>query len=889
MPVGSTVGRYRIIEEIDRGGMAVVYRAMQLDLGREVALKVMPANITLNNRFIERFLSEAHSVAKLSHPNIVTTYEVAAQNNIYYLAMEYIPGKNLYHFLHETKPKLVDVLEIIARLADALAYAHSKRIIHRDLKLNNVIMKDRLTPVLIDFGLAKAIESEDTGITRTGEIMGSPAYMAPERLTGARVDHRSDICSLGIMLYEMLTFQNPYLDQSNLHQTTINVMEANPTPPRKIIQWLPSEVEAIILKAMAKDSANRYQSMQEFKEDINRYQRGEPVMAQPPSLWYLSRRFLKRHWAPLVIFAIILAFSSAFLTSRYIQSRRGLSRLQLVYEEEFIRAEALERWSIIDIDGRTGTMWVTDEGHLRAQSQGLSYALLNETFNRDLRIDLEIGAVENDLFNAGIFLFGDNPNDAYCIHINRNGTGEAGITFPNSSFLFTDITDNPIQLKTINRVTVERIDKSLSLTINDQHIAKIYDFFPPRGEGHEKIGFFVNNGTADFINPRIYRRSIPLVPSPTLIAMRFWERGDFQAAKDEYEGLLIQQNNPEKRRELLIKVADCKIRMGQYNEALQTLEKSALLATRDGEFSAQENFLKAVTYRRLGQYTIADSINRAIDLNHSNSPVNFSVQASALKTAAEALRRNQFQVAERIISAHTPLNRRYIHMWAQLHLSILKHYSKEGLLQEAEEVAERIIALYPQHQIQTQARTLLGETYLNRGRISAAAEIFNQCAHTNDVTSGVWGAWMNLAEIYEYDFSYEYALSLYEKVHREVSEGSLNKWLSAIKTGEIKAREAKTLNLPIFRDVIDSHHPFPLPRLIAKYYLDEISESGFIRHWNHLQPQNPNYLFHVAFKASIQGNTRLAQAHLYRLGNRLSPRSWEYFKVLRIQNNFDRW
>ncbi|MBN1307333.1 MAG: serine/threonine protein kinase, partial [Chitinispirillaceae bacterium] len=203
LPVGSNIGKYRIIDEIDRGGMAVVYKALQLDLDREVALKVMPANITINRRFVERFLTEAHAVAKLTHPNIVNIHEVAVENNIYYLAMDYIPGKNLYYHLHFHKPKLVDVLEIVSRLAEALQYAHNQKIIHRDLKLNNVIMKDRLTPVLIDFGLAKALEDDDSkgGITRTGEIMGSPSYMAPERIMGGCVDHRSDVCSLGIMLY----------------------------------------------------------------------------------------------------------------------------------------------------------------------------------------------------------------------------------------------------------------------------------------------------------------------------------------------------------------------------------------------------------------------------------------------------------------------------------------------------------------------------------------------------------------------------------------------------------------------------------------------------------------------------------------------------------------
>ena len=137
LQIGSTIGKYRIIEEIDRGGMAVVYKALQLDLDREVALKVLPANITINRRFVERFLSEAHAVARLQHPNIVNIHEVAVENNVYYLAMDFIPGMNLYYHLNFQKPKLVEVLEITAKVADALSYAHKQKIIHRDLKLNN--------------------------------------------------------------------------------------------------------------------------------------------------------------------------------------------------------------------------------------------------------------------------------------------------------------------------------------------------------------------------------------------------------------------------------------------------------------------------------------------------------------------------------------------------------------------------------------------------------------------------------------------------------------------------------------------------------------------------------------------------------------------------------
>ncbi len=886
LPVGTMIGKYRIIEEIDRGGMAVVYRAMQLDLEREVALKVMPANITINYRFVERFLSEAHAVAKLNHSYIVSIYEVAVENNIYYLAMEYIPGKNLYYHLHMNKPKLVDVLEIVSKLAEALSYAHKQRIIHRDLKLNNVIMKDPLTPVLIDFGLAKAMEEADGGgITRTGEIMGSPAYMAPERLLGGTVDHRSDICSLGIMLYEMLTFKNPYLDQRNLHQTTLNVMEANPIPPRKLVPWLPPEIEAITLKAMAKDPSIRYQTMDEFREDIKRYQKGDTVLAKPPSAWMLVRRFFRKHWAPLVIGLLILSFSGAFATNLYIQSRKEQSHWQLVFSES---ADAAEEWVFRTKTGHLSYDWKEANHTISGSSKEFSFARLERPFNRDIRIELEVEALDRDLFNVGVFLFGESPDSAYVIHLNRGGVGECGITIPGSDFLFQDIEAGKIPWMSVNRVIIERIQNSLSLTINDVLVTRLFDFFPPLGKGHEKIGLFLNGSGAKFHNLKVHRRAIPMVPSPTLIADRFWEKGDFEGAIDEYKGLIIDQSTLDLGKELRVKIADCQIRLGNFNEALATLDKSAEMKGNEA-LNSRAAFLAGLAFFRIGLNEQADSMFRKVAKLYSASPVNFSVMTTMLARSAQTIESGSYELASRELSSFAKIYPSFSNKWGKIHLRILDQYAQKGKLSDAQKTFKEISTLYyPDHEILARSKTLMGKAYLNKGLTSKASEMFNQCIHTHKTSENIWEAWLGLAEIYEYDFAYDFAKSLYSKIMKECPPSSAISWMATLRFAEL-SREHPAETDSLLDKIINESHPFPLPRLVANFYRGNVSEEDFSKRWNDLYPSDPGHFYFEARKAFFEGKQSEAKERLSALKKELSPSSWQYFQILKIQHNLNRW
>ncbi|MCL2219348.1 MAG: serine/threonine-protein kinase [Chitinispirillia bacterium] len=892
LAAGTVVGsRYHIIEEIDRGGMAVVYKALQLDLKREVALKVMPANVTLNYRFVERFLSEAHSIAKLSHPGIVNIYEVATENNVYYIAMEYISGKNLYTHLNEYKPKLVDVIEIVSKLTEALSYAHGQRIIHRDLKLNNVIMKDPLTPVLIDFGLAKALEESDSGggITRTGEIMGSPAYMAPERLLGGEVDQRSDICSLGIMLYEMLTFKNPYLDQRNLHQTTYNVMEANPIPPKKLIPWLPAEIEAITLKAMAKDPAMRYQSMDEFRADIKRYQEGEAVLAKPPSLKRRSARFMRKKWAPITIIALILLFSGVITTSYFLQRKKVYSHWQLVYAQP--PAPAPDEWLFADRDSLQPGKFSESGRAFTLSSPGVSYMRLERRFNRDLLVEFDVRAPDRNMFRVGVFLFGESPDEAHRIYLNRDGVGASGIAFPGSEFLFHDVETSAIPWQENNRVTIERLQNSISLIVNGAPVARVFDFFQPIGKAHEKIGFFVEGTTAVFSNIRVHRRAIPQTPSPTLIADRFRERGDFESAIDEYNGLMVDRSATNLTKEIHLNIAECQIRLGRHDDALGTLEKAAQLPGSDA-LKARARYLSGVAHIHMGDSAQAENDFATVTKHYRTSPVNFTIMADALiRSAAMYDLLGDTEGALEGIRTGMASHQRFAPHWGKLHLKILNRLTRAGNVEEAKPMVTEITALHgAASETSARARTALADTYLNAGQIIPATELYNQSIHTPTASDNVWRAWYALGTLYEYDFDYTHAQTLYAKVWRECPPTSVTHWAAALKTAEQTVSDTMPLErVPLLHEVINGPHPFPMPRIIASYYLDKITEIEFQTYWENLYPGDSWCLYYIARKLLLQGNREEALSVVRVLQRQLPPASWQAFQVLKILHAPERW
>jgi len=263
--IGKSLGQYRIVEQLGRGGMAVVYKAYQASLDRYVAIKVLPFFQAQDPTAMERFYREARAIARLEHPNILTVFDFGQVDGTLYIVMQYVEGGTLKERLGA--PLDLDVAaKIVRQVGEALEYAHGLGVVHRDIKPSNVLLAKGDRVLLSDFGLAKMMEST-SALTKAGVGMGTPQYMSPEQGRGEPVDGRSDIYSLGVVLYEMLTGQVPFDAETPLAVVLKHL--STPLPrPRGLNPQIPEPVEQVILKATAKSPAQRYQSAAEMVEAL---------------------------------------------------------------------------------------------------------------------------------------------------------------------------------------------------------------------------------------------------------------------------------------------------------------------------------------------------------------------------------------------------------------------------------------------------------------------------------------------------------------------------------------------------------------------------------------------------------------------------------------------
>ena len=258
--------RYEIIKTIGEGGMANVYLANDLILDRKVAIKVLRGDLSNDEKFIRRFKREALSVSNLSHPNIVEVYDVGEEDGNYYIVMEYIEGKTLKQLLQKRGAlTLPEVIDIMSQLTDGLAHAHEAYIIHRDIKPQNIMIEDNGMIKITDFGIAMALNS--TQLTQTNSVMGSVHYLPPEQANGKGSTIKSDIYSLGILMYELLTGSVPFKGDTAVEIALKHMKEKIPSI-RKQNPTIPQSVENIVIKATAKNHKNKYDSVREMYSDL---------------------------------------------------------------------------------------------------------------------------------------------------------------------------------------------------------------------------------------------------------------------------------------------------------------------------------------------------------------------------------------------------------------------------------------------------------------------------------------------------------------------------------------------------------------------------------------------------------------------------------------------
>ena len=361
------LGDFELLEVIGRGGMGVVYRAWQVSLEREVAVKVLAPNHTRSQRQVDRFQREARAIARLRHPGIVTVYAVGRSGDEHYFAMEFVPGHDLARelaLLHDdprieggrgpflpapdSREYITEVVRLLKDVGRAVDHAHEKGIVHRDIKPQNLLISSPLQLRVVDFGLAR--DAAQTSLSQDGVLAGTLPYMSPEQIEAKRasIDQRTDVYSLGVVLYEMLTQRRPFEGDSS-QEILRHIASDPPRSPRKLNPRIPRDLETVCLKAMEKRREDRYATMGEFADDLERFLGHESIVAVRPPFVRRASRHIERHRWPYVtaVAALAALFVGVWWATARSASVLAKSRVEAV--EGLLAEEDLDRLTIVEL------------------------------------------------------------------------------------------------------------------------------------------------------------------------------------------------------------------------------------------------------------------------------------------------------------------------------------------------------------------------------------------------------------------------------------------------------------------------------------------------------------------------------------------------------------
>src|SRR5205823_7881319 len=482
-------GDYELLEEIGRGGQGVVYRARQKSLNRTVALKVIGLGHWATEAHLKRFRREAESAASLEHPCIVPIYEVGERDGSCYFSMKFIEGGQLDEVVRREPMPVRRAVELIAKVARTVHYAHEHRILHRDIKPGNILLDQKGEPHLTDFGLARLVESEST-VTRTLEVLGTPSYMAPEQAVGndAQLTSATDVYGLGAVLYQLLTGQPPFAGGTT-YETIKLLLDTEPRQPRFLNPKIDRDLSTICLKCLEKDPKRRYSSAVALAEDLDRWLKHEPIRARRTGVFTRGTKWVRRNPGIAVMAAMLIALAVPL----------GVT----IWKSEFVRQPVttgiavlpFENLSVQREDGAAFVDGVHDD-ILTKLARIADLKVISRTSVMEYRDKRNVRQIGNDLRVS---------------YVLEGSIGRIGTRFHMNAQL--------IDTRTDTHVWVEQYDRDLNdlFAIQSDIAQKIARQLNARISPAEKLAI-EREPTGDLVAFELYSRAISLTPisrSPT--------------------------------------------------------------------------------------------------------------------------------------------------------------------------------------------------------------------------------------------------------------------------------------------------------------------------------------------------------------------------------------